>query len=88
MDVLCAEEEVLSLLHDMGHVIIGAVPPVADKDIPGTRWCVEPVNHITESPEFILVVDGLDKSGQIGVFLEVIECIQVHAVEARCGMAF
>lgn len=58
MDVLCTEEEVLSLLHHMGHVIIGAVPAVADEDIPGTRRRVKPVGHIAEGPEFILVADG------------------------------
>ncbi len=74
--------------HDMGHVIIGAVPAVADEDISGTRWRVEPVDHIAEGPEFILVVDGLDKRGRIGVLLDVIEGIQVHAVEAFRGMSF
>ncbi len=88
MDVLCAEEKVLPLLHDMGHVIIGAVAAVADEDIPGIRRCIEPVNHIAEGLEFILAVDRLDKRGRIGVLVQVIECIQVHAVEAFCGMPF
>nr|WP_330364224.1 hypothetical protein [Enterocloster clostridioformis] len=46
------------------------------------------MDHIAEGPEFILVVDGLDKRGRIGVLLEVIEGIQVHAVEAFRGMSF
>lgn len=88
MDVLCAEEEILSLFHDMSHVIIGAVPTVADEDVPGIWRRIKPVNHIAEGPEFILTVDRLDKCGRIGVLIQVIECIQVHAVEAFCGMPF
>ena len=88
MDVLCAEEEVLPLLHDMGHIIIGAVPTVADEDIPGIRRRIKPIDHIAEGPEFILAVDRLDKRGRIGVLVQVIECIQVHTVEAFCGMPF
>ena len=88
MDVLSAKKEVLSLLRHMGHVIIGAVSAAADEDILGTRWRVKPVSHIAEGPELILEVDGLDKCGRIGMPLQVIEGIQVHAVEAFCRMPF
>lgn len=37
MDVFRAEEKILVFFQHVGRVVIGAVPPVADKDIPGTR---------------------------------------------------
>lgn len=70
------------------YVVIGAVSPVADKDIPGPKTGIVSVNHVAESPEFILVVDGLDKCIGIRMFLQVIKCIQMHTVENFCGMAF
>lgn len=87
MDVLRPEEKILAFFQYMGHVVIRAIPPVADKDISGSGLGIMPVNHVTEGPEFIFLVDGLDQCIGIGVFLQVIERIQVHAVEAFCGMA-
>ena len=88
MDVLRPEEKKLAFFQHMGHVVIRAVPPVADKDIPGPGLGMVPVNHVTEGLEFILPVDGLDQGIGIGMSLQVIERIQVHAVEAFCGMTF
>ena len=88
MDVFRAEEKILSFFHNMRHIVIGAVSSVADEDIPGSGPGIVPVNHITESPEFILLVDGLDEGVRISMFLQVIKSIQVHAVEAFCGMSF
>ena len=88
MDVFCAEEEILAFFQHMRHVVIGTVSPVADKDIPGPGPGIVPVNHITESPEFILLVDRLDERVRISMSLQVIKSIQVHAVEAFCGMSF
>lgn len=33
MDILCAEKEILFLFHNMCHVIVGAIAPVANVDI-------------------------------------------------------
>lgn len=33
MDILCAEEEILSLFHHMCHVVVGAVASVSNVDI-------------------------------------------------------
>ena len=86
MDVFCAKEEELSLFHDMSHVVIGTVPPVTDKDISGPRRCDVAVDHATESPEFILLMDGLEEGVGISMLLQVIEGIQVHAVESFSRM--
>lgn len=61
MDVFRAEEKKLSFFQHMSHIVIGTVPPVADKDIPGSGEGSVPVDHVTESPEFVLAVNGLDK---------------------------
>lgn len=45
------------------------------------------VHHIAESPERILLVNWLDQSIRIGMFLQVIESIQVHAVKSFCRMS-
>lgn len=86
MDVFCAKEEELSLFHDMSHVVIGTVPPVTDKYISGPRRCDVAVDHATESPEFILLMDGLEEGVGISMLLQVIEGIQVHAVESFSRM--
>ena len=88
MDVFRAEEKILSFFHNMRHVVIGTVSSVADEDIPGSGPGTVPVNHITESPEFILLVDGLDEGVRINMFPEVIKSIHMHAEKAFCRMPF
>lgn len=86
MDVFCTEEEVLSLSHDMSYIVIGTVSSVADKDIPDTLKSAVAVDHFTESPKFIFLMNGLDEGVGISMILLVIERIQIHTVEAFSGM--
>ena len=88
MDVLGAEKKKLPFFQDMGHIIIGTVPPVPDKDVFGARKALLPVNHSTEGQEFIFLMYGLNEGIGISMEGEVIKSIQVHAVEAFGGMAF
>lgn len=70
------------------HVVIGAVPSVADKDVPGIRQGIVAVNHTAESPEFIFLMNGLDEGIGINVLLQIIKSVQMHAVKPFCGIAF
>ena len=88
MDVLCAEKEELALLNHMCHVVIGAVPPVTDKNSPAAMGVLITVNHVTEGFEFILLADRLDEGIRIGMGSKIEKGIYVHAVKAFCGMAF
>lgn len=87
MDILGTEQEILSLFHDVCHVVIGAIPAVTDIDIFLSFQNVVTVNDITESTEFIFAADGLDQRIRIGMRIQVIESIQVHAVDAAGGVA-
>lgn len=81
MDILGTEQEILSLFHNMIHVVIRAIATVTDIDIFSSIQNIMPVNNITESTEFIFVSDGLDQRIRVGMGIQVIESIQVHAVD-------
>ena len=71
----------------MRHVIIRAVPTVSNKNVGNPIRCFQAVHHSTESSEFVLAVDRLDECILIRMGIKVIECVEVGAVEALCGMA-
>ena len=72
MDVFSAEKEELAFLGHMGHVVIGAVPPVTNKNSPAAMGVLITVNHVTESLEFILLVNGLNEGIRISTFFKII----------------
>lgn len=53
VDVFRTEEEELPFVYDMGHVIIGTISPVADKNNLYARRGLIAVCHVAESAEFI-----------------------------------
>ena len=61
MDILGTEQEILSLFHNMCHVVIRAIAAVTDIDIFYSIQNIVPVNNITESTEFIFAADRLDQ---------------------------
>lgn len=50
--ILGTEQEILSLFHNMCHVVIRAIAAVTDIDIFSSVQNIVPVNNITESTEF------------------------------------
>ena len=58
MDILCAEEEILSLFHNMCHVVVGAVPPVANVDIFPAGERPVPVHDVAECAKFVFSCPG------------------------------
>ena len=81
MDILGTEQKTLSLFHNVCHVVIRAISTVTDIDIFSPIQNVMPVNNITESTEFIFAADGLDQRIRVGMGIQVIESIKVHAVD-------
>lgn len=65
MDVFGTKQKILAFFYHMRHVIIRAISPVANKDIFGARHCDMAVCHVTEGPEFILLMNRLDQSIRI-----------------------
>lgn len=88
MDVFCTEKEKLPLSDHMCHVVIGAVSPVTDKDGFATKRIPIAVNHVTEGPEFIFLVDRLDDGVRVGMLFKVVKGVEVHAVKPFCRMSF
>ncbi len=60
MDILCTEEEILSLFHHMCHVVVGAVAPVANVDILPAGKRPVPVHDIAECAKFVFFMYGLE----------------------------
>lgn len=81
MDILGTEQEILSLFHNMCHVIIRAIAAVTDIDIFYSIQNIVPVNNITESTEFIFAADRLDQRIRVSMGIQVIKSVQVHAVD-------
>ena len=81
MDILGTEQEMLSLFHNMCHVVIRAIAAVTDIDIFYSIQNIVPVNNITESTEFIFAADGLDQRIRVSMGIQVIKSIQVPAVD-------
>ena len=87
MDILCAEEEILSLFHYMGHVVVGAVAPVANVNILPARKRSVPVHNIAECAEFVFFMHGLKDSVRINVCIKIKKGIYVHTVDASGGVS-
>ena len=87
MDILCAEEEILSLFHHMGHVVVGAVPPVANVDILPAGERPVPVHDVAECAKFVFFMYGLEDGVRIDVCIEVKKGINMYAVDTAGGAA-
>lgn len=78
---MAQDQEILSLFHNMCHVVISAIAAVTDIDIFSSIQNIMPVNNITESTEFIFAADGLDQRIRVSMGIQVIKSIQMHAVD-------
>ena len=87
MDILGTEKETLPVLDDMGHVIVRAIAPVPNIDIPDAGEDSVSVNDETEGPELVLVMDGLENGVGIDPLFQVIKGVEVNTVKAFRGMA-
>ena len=87
MDILCAEEEILSLFHHMCHVVVGAVPPVANVDIFPAGERPVPVHDVAECAKFVFFMHGLEDGVRIDVCIEVKKGINMYAVDTAGGAA-
>ncbi len=87
MDILCAEEEILSLFHNMCHVVVGAVPPVANVDIFPAGERPVPVHDVTECTKFVFFMHGLEDIVRIDVCVKVKKGINMYAVDTAGGAA-
>ena len=87
MDILCAEEEVLSLFHHMCHVVVGAVASVANVDILPAGESPVPVHDVAECAKFVFFMHGLEDGVRIDVCIQVKKGIYMYAVDTAGGMA-
>jgi hypothetical protein len=87
MDVLGAEEEELTSMDDVSHVIIGAEATIGDKHGFGGNGQRVAIDNGTESAVLILLRDGLDNSVRITTGIQVMESSQVDTVDAFSGIA-
>lgn len=71
MDILCAEEEILSLFHHMCHVVVGAVTPVANVDILPAKEHPVPVHDVAECAKLVFFMHRLKDSVRIDVCVKV-----------------
>ena len=78
MNILGAEEEELTSLHDVGDVIIGTKATVCDKHGFGGGGNRVAIDNGTESTVLILLRDGLDDSVRITVRIQIMESSQVN----------
>ena len=78
MNILGAEEEELTSLHDVGDVIIGTKATVGDKHGFGGGGQRVAIDNGTESTVLILLRDGLDDSVRITVRIQIMESSQVN----------
>ena len=78
---MAPDQEILSLFHNMCHVVISAIAAVTDIDIFSSIQNIMPVNNITESTEFIFAADGLDQRIRVSMGIQVIKSIQMHVVD-------
>ena len=69
MDILCAEEEKLPFFEHMGHIIIGAVTTVTDKNSLFPGGSLMAVHQGGKGPVFILIVNRLDQCIGIDVLV-------------------
>jgi len=87
VNILGAEEEELTSLHDVGHVIIGTKATVGDKHGFGGGGQRVAIDNGTESTVLILLRDGLDNSVRITIGIQVMESSQVDTEGAFSGIA-
>ena len=87
MDILGTEKETLPVLDDMGHVIVRAIAPVPNVDIPDAGEDSVSANDGTEGPELVLVMDGLENGVGIDPLFQVIKGVKVNTLKAFRGMA-
>ena len=87
MDVLCAEEEILSLLHHMSHVVVGTVAPVANVDILPAGERPVPVHDVAKCAKFVFFMHGLEDGIRIDVCIKVKKGIYMYAVDTAGGVA-
>ena len=78
MDILGTEKETLPVLDDMGHVIVRAIAPVPNVDIPDAGEDSVSANDGTEGPELVLVMDGLENGVGIDPLFQVIKGVKVN----------
>ena len=71
MDILCAEEEILSLFFHMCHVVVGTVAPVANVDILPSGDRPVPVHDVTECSKFVFFMHWLEDGVRIDVCIKV-----------------
>lgn len=86
MNVLCAEEEILSLFHYMCHVVVGAVAPVANVDILPSGERPMPVHDVAECAKFVFFMHGLEDGVRIDVCIKVKKGIYMYAVDTAGRM--
>ena len=87
VNILGAEEEELTSLDDVGHVIIGTEATVGDKHSFGGSGNRVAIDNGTESTVLILLRDGLDNSVRIAIGIQAFESSQVDTVDAFSGIA-
>lgn len=87
MDTLCAKEKILSLFHHMGHVVVGAVAPVANVDILPAGESPVPVHDVTECAKFVFFMHRLEDGVRIDVCIQVKKGINMYAVDAAGGVS-
>lgn len=81
MDILCAEKEILFLFHNMCHVIVGAIAPVANVDILPAGESFVPVHDVAKCAKFVFFMHRLEDGIRIDVCIKVEKGIYMYAVD-------
>lgn len=85
---LWAEKKILFPFYNMSHIIIRAVAPVANENCFCIRNAHMTVYKLAKSSEFIFLMSRLYQCICINMPVQVIENIDMHAVEPGGRMAF
>ena len=81
MNILCAQEEILSLFHHMCHVIVGTVAPVANVNILPAGERPMPVYDVAKCAKFVFFMHSLEDGIRINVGIKVKKGINMYAVD-------
>ena len=86
-DILGTKKKELTLLDDMGHIVIGAEAAIGHKDGISIRRERMAIDDGSESGIFILLSDRLDDGVGISIGIQVKESGQMDAVAAFCRIS-
>ncbi len=87
MNILGPEKEELAHVDNVGHVVVGTIPPVTNKNVKNTGKKGMGVYQGTESSELVFLMRGLQEDVGICIAVKVVESVDVDAEKSLGGMS-